>query len=141
MNMCTYLVLSHPPICCFTGSRGGGAGKGAVFSRANKKARTVENEIEEEFEQEAEIMPRQTTARTRGGGSKSSRNPKHRKQLRKPFHLWKPDDYQKLREENPYASERSLTAPPQFYTKDQESIYNEICVQGLQCHHSALSKH
>ena len=112
--MCTYLVLSHPPICCFTGSRGGGAGKGVVFTRAHKKARTVENEIEDEFEQEAKIMPRPTAARTRGGGSKSSRNPKPRKQARKPLHLWKPDDYQKLCEENPYASDRSLTAPPRF---------------------------
>lgn len=110
-----------------------------MFTRAHKKARTVENEIEEEFEQEAEIMPRPTTARTHGGGSKSSRNPKPRKQPRKLLHLWKPDDYRKLHEENPYASDRSLTAPPRFYTKDQESIYNEIYVfkdYSVTTHHS-----
>ena len=75
MNMCTYLVLSSLPICCFPGSRGGGAGKGVVFTRANKKARTIENEIEDEFEQEAEIMPRPTTGRTRGGVPKAQETP------------------------------------------------------------------
>ena len=46
----------------------------------------------------------------------------------KPFHKWKPEEYQEYREENPYDEERVYRGNPHFYTKDQELVYKEIYV-------------
>ena len=95
-----------------------------MYSRANKK---VPVDRSEEIEEEEEIMPARTTKRTRTGAAGTQRSVA-RKPTRKPFHKWKPEDYQIYREDNPYEEERSYTDNPHFFTKDQELVFKEIYV-------------
>ena len=46
-----------------------------------------------------------------------------KKPPRKPFHKWKPDEYQEYREDNRYEEERAFRGNPHFFTKDQDLVY------------------
>ena len=117
MNLCTHLHSLPTYFLFFTGSRGG---------RGSKKRRTLEEDLED-VEEEEEVMPARSTARTRSKPKTvAAKNPRQ-PHVRKALHLWTNTDYLALREENPYATERSpQVRHPHFFTNDQERIYKEI---------------
>ena len=74
-----------------------------------------------------EVMPSRTTKRTRHGASGPVKTVV-KKAPRKPFHKWKPEEYQTFREENPYEEASDYRGNNHFYSKDQELVYKEVYI-------------
>ena len=97
----------------------GGVEKEVTYSRTKKKtpvsrgARPDSDEEMSDAEGAEEIMPSRTTKRTRQGVAGPTKTVV-KKPPRKPFHKWKPDEYQEYREENPYDEERAYRGNPHF---------------------------